>query len=47
MLPRSGNGELDIGQEEADPLMRAENVKELAIMERKKSGLLIREGKGK
>lgn len=47
LLPRSGSGELDIGQEEEDPLLRAEDVKELALMERKKSGLLIREGRGK
>lgn len=47
LLPKSESGELDIGQEEEDPLMRAEDVKELAIMERKKSGLLIREGRRK
>lgn len=47
LLPRSGSGELDIGREEEDPLMRAESVKESAIMDRKKSELLMREARGK
>ena len=47
LLPRSGSGELDIGREEEDPLMRAEGVKESGIVERKKSGLLMREARGK
>lgn len=38
MLPRIGVEELDIGEEEEDSLVKAQSMKKLAILVRKKSG---------